>query len=71
MYPRLLTARECGVLTALLTVDFDGTERLRAQQRRKSSADCERGRPSIDFFEGRNQGMDHIVKRGGQRLENR
>jgi hypothetical protein len=65
VYPRPLTDREQAVLNALLTVDFDGAERLRAQAvGARVFAGCDCGCPSIDFFEGRNSGMSVVVNAG-------
>ena len=65
MYPRPLTAREQAVLTALLSVDFDGVEQLRAQAAEAQVfGGCACGCPSIDFFEGRNSGMRVVVNAG-------
>ena len=65
MFPRPLTVREREVLTALLAVDFDGVERLRAQAAEAQVFDgCACGCPSIDFFEHRNNGMRVVVNAG-------
>lgn len=65
MYPRPLTDRERAVLTALLAVDFDGVEQLRAQAAEaRVLGGCKCGCPSIDFFEGRNSGMSVVVNAG-------
>jgi hypothetical protein len=65
MYPRPMTAREQAVLTALLSVDFEGVERLRAQAAdAQVFGGCDCGCPSIDFFEGRNSGMSIVVNAG-------
>lgn len=65
MYPRPMTAREYAVLTALLSVDFDGVERLRAQAAEAQVfGGCACGCPSIDFFQGRNSGMNVVVNAG-------
>ena len=62
MYPRPMTARERAVLTALLAVDFDGVERLRAQAAEAEVlGGCACGCPSIDFFEGRHNGMSVVA----------
>lgn len=62
VYPRQLTVRERVVLDALLTVEFDGVEELRS---RAASAEvfggCGCGCRSIDFFDGRNDGMTMVV----------
>ena len=60
-----MTAREKAVLTALLSVDFEGVERLRAQitgTQVRSGCGC--GCPSIDFVEGRGNGMTVVVNAG-------
>jgi hypothetical protein len=65
MYPRPLTAREREVLTALLSVDVDGVDQLRAQAvEAQVLGGCDCGCPSIDFFEGRNRGMNMVVNAG-------
>ena len=65
MYPRPLTAREGAVLTALLAVDFDGVELLRAQSATAQVfRGCTCGCPSIDFFDGRSSGMSMVVNAG-------
>jgi len=65
MYPRPMTARERAVLTALLTVEFDGVERLRAQAANAQVVGgCGCGCPSIDFVEGRAGGMTIVVNAG-------
>jgi hypothetical protein len=65
MYPRPLTARERSVLTALLAVDFDGVERLRSQAPEAAVlGGCGCGCPSIDFVEGRGNGMAIVVNAG-------
>ena len=65
MYPRPLTAREQAVLSALLAVDFDGAEGLRAQAAEAQVfGGCNCGCPSIDFFEGHNSGMTVVVIAG-------
>jgi hypothetical protein len=65
MDPRPLTDRERAVLTALLAVDFDGVEQLRAQAAEaRVLGGCDCGCPSIDFFEGRNSGMTVVVNAG-------
>lgn len=62
MYPRPLTTRESAVLTVLLSVDFEGVERLRVQAAdAQVFGGCACGCPSIDFFEGRNSGMTMVV----------
>src|SRR5687767_27594 len=62
VYPRQLTVRERSVLDALLTVDFDGVERLRSQAAlAEVLGGCGCGYPSIDFFDGRNDGMTVVV----------
>ncbi|HXH78682.1 hypothetical protein [Nocardioides sp.] len=65
MYPRQLTVRERAVLDALLTADFDGVEGLRAQTAEAEVlGGCGCGCPSINFFEGRTEGMDIVVNAG-------
>jgi hypothetical protein len=65
MYPRPLTARERDVLAALLAVDFDGAERLRSQAAAvQVLGGCGCGCPSIDFVEGRGNGMAIVVNAG-------
>lgn len=65
MYPRPLTAREQAVLIALLSVEFEGVERLRAQAgEAQVFGGCACGCPSIDFFKGRNSGMSMVVNAG-------
>lgn len=65
MYPRPMTARERAVLTALLAVNFDGVEGLRAQAAdARVFGGCACGCPSIDFVEGRNSGMNLVVNAG-------
>jgi hypothetical protein len=65
MYPRPLTARERDVLAALLAVDFDGAERLRSQAAEvQVLGGCGCGCPSIDFVEGRGNGMDIVMNAG-------
>jgi hypothetical protein len=65
MYPRPLTDRERAVLTALLAVDFDGVEQLRAQAAEpRVLGGCDCGCPSINFFEARNSGMTVVVNAG-------
>ena len=65
MYPRPLTARERAVLTALLSVDFEGVEPLRAQAAdAQVLVGCSCGCPSIDFFDGRHSGMTMVVNAG-------
>jgi hypothetical protein len=65
MEPRPLTERERAVLDALLSVEFEGVEELRAQ-----AADvvvvgrCTCGCPSIDFQRGRGLGMSIRVNAG-------
>lgn len=67
MYPRPMTPRERAVLTALLALNVDGVERLRAQAAEaRVFGGCACGCPSIDFFEGRNNGM-HLVANAGVR----
>jgi len=62
MYPRPLTERESAVLAALLTVDFEGAERLREQAKTAQVfGGCACGCPSIDFFEGHHSGMTMVV----------
>lgn len=63
--PRPLTARERAVLTALLSVDFEGIERLRAQAAdAQVFGGCSCGCSSIDFFKGRRGGMTIVVNAG-------
>jgi len=58
MDPRPLTQRECAVLEALLSVDFDGVENLRRQVVEVVVVGmCGCGCPSIDFQHGRGLGM--------------
>ena len=65
MYPRPMTARERAVLTALLSADFEGVERLRAQAAQAQVfGGCGCGCPSVDFFEGGNSGMRVVVNAG-------
>ena len=65
MYPRPLTSRERAVLAALLAVDFEGVERLRAQATDvEVRGGCGCGCPSIDFFEGPSSGMSLVVNAG-------
>jgi hypothetical protein len=65
MYPRPLTAREHAVLTALLSVDVDGVEQLRVQAAvPQVFGGCDCGCPSINFFGGRNRGMNIVVNAG-------
>ena len=60
-----MTERERAVLTALLAVDFNGVERLRAQAAEAQVlGGCGCGCPSIDFFEGRSTGMTMVVNAG-------
>jgi hypothetical protein len=59
------TIRERAVLTALVSVDFDGAERLRARAvATQVFGGCDCGCPSIDFFEGHNEGMTVVVNAG-------
>ncbi|UFN46293.1 hypothetical protein [Nocardioides okcheonensis] len=65
MSPRQLTARERGVLDALLAVEFDGVERLRSQSATAQVyGGCGCGCPSIDFFHGQTNGMWPVVNAG-------
>ncbi|MFC7502828.1 hypothetical protein [Nocardioides sp. GCM10030258] len=60
-----MTARERAVLTALLSVDIKGVERLRAQAAdAQVFGGCACGCPSIDFFKGSNRGMSMVVNAG-------
>jgi hypothetical protein len=62
VYPRPLTARERDVLTALLAADFRGVARLRQQAADvQVRGKCGCGCPSIDFFDGSNDGMEAVV----------
>lgn len=58
MEPRPLTQRERAVLNKLLSVDFDGVQRLREQADHVEVVEvCGCGCPSIDFVLGRGLGM--------------
>ena len=65
MSPRPLTVRERAVLSALLALDFDGVGTLREQAvQAQVFGGCGCGCPSVDFFEGRNDGMRVVVNAG-------
>ena len=65
MEPRPLTERERAVLDALLSVEFDGVEELRAQAADVAVVGrCPCGCPSVDFQRGRGSGMSIRVNAG-------
>lgn len=62
---RPLTERERGVLSKLLSVEFEGVQRLRQQASTvEVVALCGCGCPSIDFVQGRGLGMCVVVNAG-------
>ena len=68
--PRLPTARERAVLTALLAENFSGVELLRAQAAgAQVFGACVCGCPSIDFFEGRDSEVTVVVNAGVKNSE--
>jgi hypothetical protein len=62
---RPLTNRERDVLDALLAIDFDGAEAMRAQAADARVVDmCQCGCPSIDFHKQPGVGMSILVDAG-------
>jgi hypothetical protein len=62
---RLLTDRERDVLDALLAIDFDGAEAMRAQAANARVVGmCQCGCPSIDFHKQPGVGMSILVNAG-------